>query len=753
MHAGLHFSQRPPCVDPAQGAAIALDYVFGRSDLPESVDHHVVFIDAGHAGVQACVVRARRDSAEVLAHAFAPGTAGAVSRCSIRAARARAYISHALESEAANGELQTQTKICSDGSGRCGSMYCGGERQRHRAGHARVPATGRELAPYQVAVRPRSLPCVPNTTQAMDELLCAHLAADFRDHFQVDALAEPRAASRLRQASERVRRVLSANAEGTVALDCLVGETDVHGSLTRSQLESLSGPLIDRAMCACLDAVRGAGLVPAALDAVELLGGYSRTPAFIAAVQRAFGREPSRSLNAEESVARGAALAAGLRSRTLRMRPLRLHEGLLHATSIHWEREGGGTPLGCHMLPKAGTVPLLKRITLRTRSRMQISCRYDSSPRQLACRVELGKGAGDDASDAARALLRVDVLIDDNQLPSIRAYEVTTTTTRLNTTVEVDGVFCAPAAPEETASDGPGNEGSSGSADSAEGTASGGASPDETSSAAAAAAHEHPVAAGAKGTAEPAAPPPVMVRALEVAELSRLGLREDELKRARDLELSMQRADEAAEKADAAKNDLEGQIYQVRATLEERLAGFASDDERQALATQLEACEGWLYGEGEQQSAQRYEHEREAVRAILEPLEERAASHLNVAAELEALDAECAKLRALHGAKPSAAEYSESMLATVAEAERWAANAREKLAAGPRNKEPAILPAKVHAQLEDLRAAQEQAKAAQAQAQAQAAQEQAAAAEAASAAAATADKAKEAEDDATEEDS
>ena len=173
----------------------------------------------------------------------------------------------------------------------------------------------------------------------------------------------------------------------------------------------------------------------------------------------------------------------------------------------------------------------------------------------------------------------------------------------------------------------------------------------------------------------------------------------------------------------------------------------------EALAAQLEACEGWLYGEGEQQSAQRYEHEREAVRAILEPLEERAASHLNVAAELEALDAECAKLRALHGAKPSAAEYSESMLATVAEAERWAANAREKLAAGPRNKEPAILPAKVHAQLEDLRAAQEQAKAAQAQAQAQAAQEQAAAAEAASAAAATADKAKEAEDDATEEDS
>ena len=57
---------------------MALDYVFGRSDLPEKEDHRVVFIDAGHAGVQACVVRVRRDSVEVLSHAFAPGTAGAV---------------------------------------------------------------------------------------------------------------------------------------------------------------------------------------------------------------------------------------------------------------------------------------------------------------------------------------------------------------------------------------------------------------------------------------------------------------------------------------------------------------------------------------------------------------------------------------------------------------------------------------------------------------------------------------------------
>lgn len=81
----------------------------------------------------------------------------------------------------------------------------------------------------------------------MDELVCQHLAKEFGERFGVDALAEPRAARRLLQASERMRRVLSANADGSVSLDCLVGDTDVHSSFTRTQLEELSQPLTEQA--------------------------------------------------------------------------------------------------------------------------------------------------------------------------------------------------------------------------------------------------------------------------------------------------------------------------------------------------------------------------------------------------------------------------------------------------------------------------------------------------------------------------
>ena len=48
---------------------------------------------------------------------------------------------------------------------------------------------------------------------ALDEALAMHFAAQFRAQSGEDALAQPRAAVRLRQACERLRRTLSANSQ------------------------------------------------------------------------------------------------------------------------------------------------------------------------------------------------------------------------------------------------------------------------------------------------------------------------------------------------------------------------------------------------------------------------------------------------------------------------------------------------------------------------------------------------------------
>ena len=62
----------------SDGAAAAIDYALGRPDLPTDTDLHVAFVDAGHAGVQVCVVALRKDSLRVLSHAYAADAGGAV---------------------------------------------------------------------------------------------------------------------------------------------------------------------------------------------------------------------------------------------------------------------------------------------------------------------------------------------------------------------------------------------------------------------------------------------------------------------------------------------------------------------------------------------------------------------------------------------------------------------------------------------------------------------------------------------------
>ena len=64
----------------------------------------------------------------------------------------------------------------------------------------------------------------------------------------------------------------------------------------------------------------------------------------IAVYAQALGVEPSRTLNAEESVARGAALAAALQSPSFKVRPLLLQEGLLQPYTVHWRADDGGPP-------------------------------------------------------------------------------------------------------------------------------------------------------------------------------------------------------------------------------------------------------------------------------------------------------------------------------------------------------------------------------------------------------------------------
>lgn len=77
--------------------------------------------------------------------------------------------------------------------------------------------------------------------------------------------------------------------------------------LTREKLLELSAQVIDRAIETVRQALKDANMSMADITAFELIGGASRVPALQKAMETAFNRSLSYSLNADEAIAMGAA--------------------------------------------------------------------------------------------------------------------------------------------------------------------------------------------------------------------------------------------------------------------------------------------------------------------------------------------------------------------------------------------------------------------------------------------------------------
>src|SRR5205085_2040596 len=84
-------------------------------------------------------------------------------------------------------------------------------------------------------------------------------------------------------------------------------------TLSRAKLEDLVADLVDRTKGPVQAALKDAGLKPADIDEVILVGGQTRMPAVVDTVKSMFnGKEPHKGVNPDEVVAIGAAIQAGV---------------------------------------------------------------------------------------------------------------------------------------------------------------------------------------------------------------------------------------------------------------------------------------------------------------------------------------------------------------------------------------------------------------------------------------------------------
>ena len=121
--------------------------------------------------------------------------------------------------------------------------------------------------------------------------------------------ASGRDTRRLLAAARAVKERLSA-AESADAQVTLSWGQQLHLGLTRREFEEITAPLVQKALVPTRKALRDAGLAPAQVDGVVLVGGATRMPHLQRAVAAFFGREPLVNLDPEQVVALGAAIQA-----------------------------------------------------------------------------------------------------------------------------------------------------------------------------------------------------------------------------------------------------------------------------------------------------------------------------------------------------------------------------------------------------------------------------------------------------------
>jgi molecular chaperone DnaK len=121
---------------------------------------------------------------------------------------------------------------------------------------------------------------------------------------------------RLKEAAERAKHELSVASESRITLPFISadvsGPKHLNSVLTRPEFEKMVEDLIQKTIDPVNDALKQAGLTPKDIDEVVLVGGQTRMPRVVEAVQQAFGKEPNRNINPDEVVAVGAAVQAGI---------------------------------------------------------------------------------------------------------------------------------------------------------------------------------------------------------------------------------------------------------------------------------------------------------------------------------------------------------------------------------------------------------------------------------------------------------
>ncbi|WP_027129487.1 molecular chaperone DnaK [Fusobacterium perfoetens] len=149
-----------------------------------------------------------------------------------------------------------------------------------------------------------------------DERIIKWLAEEFKKEQGIDLLNDKMAYQRLKDAAEKAKKELSSMMEAQISLPFITmdqtGPKHLEMKLTRAKFDALTKDLVEATQGPTRTALSDAGLSPAEIDEVLLVGGSTRMIAVQEWVEAYFGKKPNKGINPDEVVAAGAAIQGGV---------------------------------------------------------------------------------------------------------------------------------------------------------------------------------------------------------------------------------------------------------------------------------------------------------------------------------------------------------------------------------------------------------------------------------------------------------